>query len=82
MRINKIYMKEGKKIKVKNVKIFIKDGKVNIINDTLRMSSSKGEQIYIYVKEAWISWKPINSNKLEGLNEVLEDIKVNGKSNY
>ncbi len=77
MRINKIYLKQGK-IKLEKVKMFYKNGKTNIIIDNNRLDSSKNDMIYIYIEKGYLSWK---SNNEEGLNEVsLEDIKANGRA--
>ena len=78
MKINKKYMPNGK-INLEHVKVFYKDEKINIIIDNnLKFYSNKDDIIYIYVQKGYLSWK--KNNKMKGIEEVLEDIKTNGRA--
>ncbi len=78
MKIGKINIRFGK-MKLKGVKVFI-EGRITIIdNQNNKFNSYGNEKVYIYVKDGYISWKQKENNKI-GLNEVLEDIKANGRA--
>ncbi len=74
MRINKKYISNGK-MKLENVKVFLKDGKMTVIMDDIKLNSNKGDVIYFYIQKGYLSWK--KNNRLEGINDLLEDINTN-----
>jgi hypothetical protein len=79
MRINKKYISNGK-MKLENVKVFYKDGKMTVvIDDNFKLNSNKGDIVYFYIQKGYLSWK--KNNRLEGINDLLEDIKTNGRAN-
>jgi hypothetical protein len=77
MKIGKINVKSGK-MKLKGVKIFI-EGRITIIDNENKINSYGNEKVYIYVNDGYMSWKQKENNKI-GLNEILEDIKENGRA--
>ncbi len=84
MRINKKYISNGK-MKLENVKVFFKDGKITvIIDDNFKLNSNKGDVIYFYIQNGYLSWKKNNNTEKE-LKELLNEVKENGRainSNY
>jgi PKD repeat protein len=80
MKIGKINIKVGK-MKLKAVKVFI-EGRITIIDDNKNKFNSYGnEKVYLYVENGYISWKENKNNKIQGIEEIMEEIKTNGRAN-
>jgi hypothetical protein len=82
MKIGKVNIRFGK-MKLKGVKIFI-EGRITIIDNENKFNSYGNEKVFLYVNEGYISWKQKENknNKMKGIEEVLEDIKTNGRATY